>query len=148
MCWESKMESSLKNKLWINSIQKKDFFMLFFFLAPIVTVILLNSTLYGGWRHLYFVYPAFIYLVGIGIYYFYSKIREFISNKILFILSILFILHNSYILFKFHPYQNVYQHLFFTIYPGTANLCTNDVAGFAWGITSSINDDPPRYQSC
>ena len=104
----SSLESSLKNKLWINSMQKKDFFMLFFFLTPIVTVILLNSTLYGGWRHLYFVYPAFIYLVGIGIYYFYSKIREFISNKILFILSILFILHNSYILFKFHPYQNVY----------------------------------------
>ena len=43
------------NKLWKNINQKKDFFIIFFLLIPIFLVIFLNSTLYTGWRHLYFI---------------------------------------------------------------------------------------------
>jgi hypothetical protein len=39
-------------------------FMLWFFL-PLVSVILLHSVLYAGWRHLYFIYPAFL-LIGLS----------------------------------------------------------------------------------
>ena len=102
------LELSENNKLWMNYDQKKDFFMLFFFLTPIISVILFNSTLYGGWRHLYFIYPCLIYIVGVGIYYFYLKFNKYLSSKIIYIFSILFILYNSYNLVKFHPYQNVY----------------------------------------
>ena len=82
--------------------------MIFFFLVPILSVILFNSTLYGGWRHLYFIYPSLIYLVGIGINYFYFTMKKFVSLKIFTVLIFLFILHNLYNLFKFHPYQNIY----------------------------------------
>ncbi len=101
-------QDTSSNKLWINDNQKKDFYMIFFFLAPILSVIFFNSTLYGGWRHLYFIYPSLIYLVGIGINYFYFIIKKFFSTKIFTVLIFLFILHNLYNLVKFHPYQNIY----------------------------------------
>tara|TARA_B100001057_G_scaffold492480_1_gene584962 strand:- start:4770 stop:6434 length:1665 start_codon:yes stop_codon:yes gene_type:complete len=102
------LDKNSNNKLWINDNQKKDFFMIFFFLIPILSVILFSSTLYGGWRHLYFVYPSLIYLVGIGVNYFYFKTKKFISTKVFAVLIFLFILHSSYNLVRFHPYQNIY----------------------------------------
>ena len=102
------LELSENNKLWNDENQKKDFFMIFFFLSPIISVILFSSTLYGGWRHLYFIYPSLIYLVGSGIYYFYFVIKRYIPLKIIIILFFLVFLHNSYNLIKYHPYQNIY----------------------------------------
>ena len=104
----SSLESSQDSRLWQSDNQKKDFFMLFFFLTPILSVIFLNSTLYGGWRHLYFIYPSLIYFVAIGIVYFYTMIKKKISFKIILSLVFIFILHNTYNLIKYHPYQNVY----------------------------------------
>ena len=46
-----------------------------------------------------------IYIVE-GIYYFYLKFNKYLSSKIIYIFSILFILYNSYNLVKFHSYQN------------------------------------------
>ena len=47
-------------RLWENDGELQDIVFLALFFAPIITVILLHSTLYDGWRHLYFVYPAFL----------------------------------------------------------------------------------------
>ena len=97
-----------KSKLWKNTNEKKDFFVLLFFVAPIFLVILLNSTLYGGWRHLYFIYPCIIYLASIGVVFFLNN-KIFLKYKnIIFILIVCLILINIFNLIRFHPFQNVY----------------------------------------
>jgi hypothetical protein len=99
---------SEKNKLWINTNQKKDFFILFFLISPIFLVIILDSTLYSGWRHLYFVYPCLIYFSGIGLKMIF-KINIFKKNKIIMISTIgILVLNNIMNLAKYHPYQNVF----------------------------------------
>ncbi len=104
---------SEKNKLWNTSNEKKDFFMLLFFLIPIFLVILLNSTLYGGWRHLYFIYPCLVYLSAIGFDY---VLRNNTLNKfknIFYILIFFLLLNNIYNCVRFHPFQNVYFNYLF-----------------------------------
>ena len=97
-----------ENKLWANNNQKKDFFIIFFLLTPILSVVLLNSTLYGGWRHLYFVYPSIIYLIAVGIEFSYFKIKKKISNKVIIIFISILVSYNFYTIIKLHPYQNIY----------------------------------------
>ena len=104
---------SEKNKLWDTSIEKKDFFIYLFFLSPIFLVIFFNSTLYGGWRHLYFIYPGFVYLAAVGVSFLLQE-KSFVRYKrILYLLIISLFLNNTYNLIKFHPYQNVYFNYFF-----------------------------------
>ena len=97
-----------ENKLWANNNQKKDFFIIFFLLTPILSVVLLNSTLYGGWRHLYFIYPSIIYLISIGVEFSYFKIKKKISNKVIIIFVSILVSYNFYTIIKLHPYQNIY----------------------------------------
>ena len=97
--------------LWKSNYEMTSIFMLLLFFIPIFFVITLNSTLYNGWRHLYFVYPAFIYF---SIYFLNHLIKEnkkgFFKLIILF-LSIQFILNLSFI-YKSHPVQNIYFNIF------------------------------------
>jgi hypothetical protein len=99
---------SEKNKLWKQKYEQKDIFVAIFFLLPIFSVIFLNSTLYGGWRHLYFIYPSFVYLIAVGINYILGLNFKNYFKKILFIIIFLSLSFNFYGLFKLHPYQNVY----------------------------------------
>lgn len=75
--------------------------------GPLLIVVILKSTLYDGWRQMQFVYPMFIYFIVYLIYQSYksqlSYIR-YIGNGIL-IFTILFQL---YIIWKWHPLQQVY----------------------------------------
>ncbi len=104
---------SEKNKLWVSSVEKKDFFIFLFFITPIFSVIFLNSTLYGGWRHLYFIYPSFIYIASIGTIFLFQEKRISKIKNVIFILIIFLIFNNFYNLIKFHPYQNVYFNYLF-----------------------------------
>lgn len=87
-----------------------DTLMVLLFFAPIIAVIVFNSTLYNGWRQLYFVYPPLI-LLSIGALY---KTYIFIKNKSkkLSKFSVVFIsLYLIYIMGEMiylHPYQGIY----------------------------------------
>ena len=103
---------SEKNKLWNTSNEKKDF-LCSIFLIPIFLVIFLNSTLYGGWRHLYFIYPCLVYLSAIGFDY---VLRNNTFNKfknIFYILIFFLLVNNIYNCVRFHPFQNVYFNYLF-----------------------------------
>jgi hypothetical protein len=59
--------ASLAKALWKNGLQtwptgdeEEDLVYLILFLAPVLGAIVLGSVLYDGWRHMYFVYPAFL----------------------------------------------------------------------------------------
>ena len=94
-------------KLWKTSDQMTLLFIFLCFFIPIFLVITLNSTLYNGWRHLYFVYPFLIYLAIYGL----NVISDISNNnfKNFFItLVVIQIISNIYFIFKTHPVQNIY----------------------------------------
>ena len=101
-----------KNRIWKNYLQKIDFFILFFFFGPIFSVIIFNSSIYGGWRHLYFIYPAMIYILIYGLDYLLNKKFIFFSNKVIYIIIFVSIIFNIQNIFKLHPFQNVYFNSF------------------------------------
>lgn len=93
---------------------KLDLVVLGWFLGPLTAVIVFRSILYDGWRHLYFIYPALIYLGLIGFEMILSIIEKYgldiqklLKNIIIFIISaqLVFVL---YFMIRSHPYQNVY----------------------------------------
>ena len=88
----------------------EDFIYYILFVTPILTVIVLNSTLYTGWRHLFFVYPCFLIISIKGIFDIknrYFKNRE----KYLNILLIFLVGQISFNMIRSHPHQNVYFNL-------------------------------------
>jgi hypothetical protein len=46
--------------------EQRDLLVLLWFFMPVVGCMVLRPTLYDGWRHLFFVYPAMVYLAAIG----------------------------------------------------------------------------------
>lgn len=49
-------------RFWKDYFEQVDFVQMGLSVGPILVVIVLNSTLYNGWRHLHFVYPGLIFL--------------------------------------------------------------------------------------
>lgn len=86
----------------------KDLFLLLCFCFPLLAVIFFNSTLYNGWRQLYFIYPGFIYIASIG----FAKLQNSIESakyKYSFIgLFAGFLMMTSYQMISIHPFQMVY----------------------------------------
>ncbi|MDD2457675.1 MAG: glycosyltransferase family 39 protein [Eubacteriales bacterium] len=56
-----------KLKFWHDDNTIQDLFFLLLFVGPILSVHIFNSILYDGWRHLYFVYPAFLMIALYGL---------------------------------------------------------------------------------
>ena len=68
----------------------------------------MNSTLYTGWRQLYFIYPCLIIISIRGLQF----ISRIISSKYLFILLAPFLLYISTWMIINHPFQFVYFNKF------------------------------------
>ena len=90
--------------LWRGNNERMDiiFFLIFYF--SIFLIIEMNSTLYGGWRHLFFVYPSLIFISIRGL----DFVSKFLSIKYLYYLLIPFFLYTSFWMVKNHPFQFVY----------------------------------------
>lgn len=79
-------------------------------ITSIFTVILLDSTLYNGWRHLYFVYPIILLISLKGLYLIDLKYLK--KNRLIIIFVTLFLTHITFVMVKDHPHQNVYFNFF------------------------------------
>ena len=92
------------NELWRGNKERMDiiFFLIFYF--TLFLIIELNSVLYGGWRHLYFIYPCLLFISIRGLEYISRKF----SSKYFLILIISFLLYTGIWMIKNHPYQFVY----------------------------------------
>ena len=73
----------------------------------------MNSTLYTGWRHLYFIFPSLTYFIAIGIRFVYEKKKFKPYLKSISTVILLTLIVNSYNLIKLHPYQNIYFNFLF-----------------------------------
>jgi len=96
---------------WSKENELQDLIYYILLVAPIFIVIVLDSTLYNGWRHLYFIYPCFLIFSLKGLYFIdlkYFQKKNFYLNFIV----VLFLFHISYTMIKDHPHQNVYFNFF------------------------------------
>ena len=115
--------------LWKNKNEMILVFILFVFLIPVVSVIFFNSTLYNGWRQLYFLYPSLI-ILGL---YFLEYIRKHKNKYIFRIISFILvvqILFNFFYIFKHHPHQHVYFNIL------SKNFVKNNFPIDYWGVSN------------
>ncbi|MFQ5953196.1 MAG: hypothetical protein ACE5JK_07315, partial [Candidatus Omnitrophota bacterium] len=83
--------------------------------VPIMSVIVLKSVLYDGWRHLFFVYPAFLLISLAGLKALFEFIKAAFRGLAYRIACVFFaaavaasLIGTSFFMVKYHPYQNVY----------------------------------------
>ena len=102
-------EKNIEFSFWKNSKEYFTYLNIFLVFIPIFLIIINNSTLYSGWRHVYFLFPSLLIISTSGVYYLlqiFSKIKKIKLALVIFCILILFT--NIYNLIKFHPFQNVY----------------------------------------
>src|SRR5205823_5286256 len=83
------------------------------FAVPPAAVILLHCTVYDGWRHLYFVYPAFLFLAVLGLVTLYEASRRlsarFPASPGVFLLgNALPVAATAFTMVQDHPHQYLY----------------------------------------
>ena len=95
--------------------QIEDLIYLLWFAVPLLAILTLNSVVYNGWRHLFFIYPSLIIISTVGILalsnYFKKILRKNFYNsfKIILTISIIIsILTTTNFIIKNHPHQYVY----------------------------------------
>jgi len=83
------------------------FTLIFYVILPILLAICLDSTLYDGWRHFYFILPFLIFFslhfIDFLLNYKKFKLIKFFS---IFLISLFFL--NIYHMVKLHPHQYLY----------------------------------------
>ena len=93
------------NDFWRGNSEKKDFLVFVCFSSIFFYIILSNTDLYNGWRHLYFLHLFIIYIACSGLY----RATIFFKNKKFFFIIILFLITFNFVeILRFHPYQGSY----------------------------------------
>ena len=109
-----------------------DNFMAAGFLGPILSVIFFGSTLYGGWRHMFFIYPFIAYFMIKGFIftsdwmYSYFKLKK---DHIVLFLGVIVFSPTILSIIKTHPNQSVY----FNILTGKDPMLSYE--GDTWGTS-------------
>jgi hypothetical protein len=115
-------------QIYRNCDELQDLIFLGFFISPIASVVLLNSVLYNGWRHLYFVYPSFVLIAVGGFYEINSRTTKIkwanFGLKLITLTSFCLTLSWSII---WHPYQYLY-------FNGLAGNWNNNFEVDYWGV--------------
>lgn len=108
------VKALLKNqfRLWSNNNELQDLIFLSLFFGPIFAVIVLHSILYNGWRHLFFVYPAFILIVTGGSFWIWNRWSNKISRSVFGLLIFCACTHTAFWMITNHPLQNLYFNKF------------------------------------
>jgi len=93
---------------WKSNNERMDIILFIIFYFTLFLIIEMNSTLYGGWRHLFFIYPSLIYMSIRGL----EHICNYFSFKYIFIILLPFLIFTSHWMVKNHPHQFVYFNKF------------------------------------
>ena len=78
------------------------------FVLPILAVIVLNATLYSGWRHMYFIYVPFCLLAAYGLYWLVSFCKQKPLRVGAYALAGIGLVGAAIEMAQIHPHQNVY----------------------------------------
>ena len=130
----TKLLMKVASQPW-QSFKRFDYFQDFLFLAvagsPIFAAIILNSTLYDGWRQLYFIYPAFV-LISVGGLQVVNKQRVFgvpLAGVMAMLISLQILFNVSWMI-RNHPFQHLYFNGLITLL-SSQNSFERDY----WGVT-------------
>lgn len=98
------------NNRYNNNDLEKFIIVVAWFFVPLVIVLALNSVIYDGWRHLFFIYPALIIIAvyGLSSVCLYAHSINSLYVKLLFwavFINLIFIGRN---MINLHPFENVY----------------------------------------
>jgi len=103
-----KIENNISyHDLWRGSKEALDFIIILFLFVPLFILIDSKKVSYGGWRHLFFIYPFFIIICCNALY----RIKTFVykKKKIYFLISCLILSAPNFLwMIKNHPYQDFY----------------------------------------
>jgi len=101
-------------QLYSNDRERQDFLFILLFVVPLTAVIVLNSALYDGWRHLYFIYAPFLLIAMTGAARVLDLMkkarpgRERRAALFIAVAVVLCLISTSYQMIRHHPFQNVY----------------------------------------
>ncbi len=98
------------------------------FLFPMVVVIKLDAVLYDGWRHMYFIYPAFVMLMIYGL----NELLKYRQKIVVWSLCILQLVIMGRFMVKNHPFGHVY---FNSFVPHTENYLAEHYELDYWGTS-------------
>jgi uncharacterized membrane protein YuzA (DUF378 family) len=104
---KEKLNFFIKEDLLIDSI------FICLFAGPICLVAISHTSIYNGWRHLYFVYPFFILISTKGLIEIWKKLSHFKFSRIIIISTVCISLGSTgQWMFINHPLQNLYFNTF------------------------------------
>ncbi len=98
----------VKCRLRFSDQQLQIFSQALLFIAPVSAVVILHSTIYDGWRHLYFTYPGFIVVAIYVLNYTYIKFQNRIFITILSFSIVINLLWCMHFIYTNHPHEMVY----------------------------------------
>ena len=87
-----------------NTLERNNLIYFACFTGPLASIFIFHSVLYDAWRHLYFIYPAFILLA----IYFLDKIFQTKAKSASIILAFIGIVSTGYHIVKYFPFGHVY----------------------------------------
>jgi len=94
---------------WRTNEQMQDIFFLTLFLGPLLGFIVLRPVIYDGWRHFYFIYPAFLLISVRGLKSLLDSLHLVpIAKKLTVYLFAFSMLGTGMWMVWAHPLQNVY----------------------------------------
>ena len=97
--------NSDKENIWNNNLELFLLYSLIIIFLTIILIVELNSTVYGGWRQIYYIYPSIVFVSVFGIKILSEKIN---FKKSFNALLVLLIFLNLFWMIKNHPYQYTY----------------------------------------
>ncbi|OGC50570.1 hypothetical protein A2716_05195 [candidate division WWE3 bacterium RIFCSPHIGHO2_01_FULL_40_23] len=90
-----------------SSLRKEDMLILLWFFVPLLSVILLKSVLYDEWRQLFFIYPAFVYILTFAV-----NASGFFLKRALILAVLVNALLALGFMYRNHPFENMYFNVF------------------------------------
>jgi hypothetical protein len=99
--------------------EQRDLLVILWFFMPVVGCMVLRPTMYDGWRHLFFVYPAMVYLAAIGMEAiaryaetYAGEARRRTTDAVLTVALLLCLAPVVNFMVKNHPFEHLYFNRF------------------------------------
>ena len=92
----------IKKNIWSNKEELFCLYSISIIIFTLVFVIELNSTLYNGWRQVFFIYPSIVFVSTYALKILLNNIK---IKKIIYIFVILSLFFNFFWIYQNHPYQ-------------------------------------------
>ncbi|NVO84922.1 glycosyltransferase family 39 protein [Hymenobacter terrestris] len=132
VCW--RWGQALARRVWpAGSEPALDALVATWLLGPIGVVILMRASIYDGWRHLYFVYPALVLLAARGVHVVWRRSGQRGRGRQLALAGLavfgLATAHTVWRMVRMHPFQNLY--FSFLSAPAAERLFERDY----WGLS-------------